>query len=74
MPHTNGLESFWSLMKRGYHGTCHQMSPKHLPRYVGEFSGRHNDRQPALEQMRRMVRGMEGRQLRYRDLVGKSAA
>ena len=47
MAHTNGLESFWSLMKRGYHGTYHQMSPKHLPRYVGEFSGRHHDRQPA---------------------------
>ena len=25
--HTNGLESFWSLMKRGYHGTCHKMAP-----------------------------------------------
>ena len=27
--HTNGLESFWSLLKRGYHGTYHHMSPKH---------------------------------------------
>ena len=42
--HTNGLESFWSLLKRGYHGTHHHMSPKHLDRYVGEFAGRANDR------------------------------
>ncbi len=42
--HTNGLESFWGLMKRGYHGTYHRMSEKHLPRYVAEFEGRHNQR------------------------------
>ncbi len=41
--HTNGIESFWSMLKRGYDGTYHQMSPKHLGRYVGEFAGRHND-------------------------------
>ena len=44
MAHTNGIESFWSLLKRGYHGTYHHMSEKHLGRYVGEFAGRHNDR------------------------------
>ena len=42
--HINGMESFWSMMKRGYHGTYHKMSPKHLDRYAGEFSGRHNVR------------------------------
>ena len=43
--HTNGIESFWSMLKRGYHGTYHHMSAKHLDRYVTEFAGRHNDRE-----------------------------
>lgn len=42
MAHTNGIESFWAVLKRGYYGTYHRISPKHLERYVTEFSGRHN--------------------------------
>ena len=42
--HTNGMESFWALPKRGYIGTYHKMSVKHLDRYVDEFEGRHNAR------------------------------
>ena len=68
--HTNGIESFWAMLKRGYHGTYHQMSPKHLDRYVGEFSGRHNQREDdTIEQMAAMVRGVDNKRLRYRDLV-----
>ena len=68
--HTNGMESFWSMLKRGYTGTYHHMSPEHLDRYVGEFEGRHNDRETdTIEQMTRMVRGMDGKQLRYADLT-----
>ena len=70
MAHTNGIESFWSMLKRGYHGTYHQMSPQHLGRYVGEFAGRHNQRpDDTVDQMTAMVRGMDGKRLRYRDLT-----
>ena len=69
--HTNGIESFWAGLKRGYHGTFHHFSEKHIDRYVGEFAGRHNDRSAdTLDQMRAIVRGLVGKRLQYRDLIG----
>ncbi len=69
--HTNGVESFWALLKRGYVGTYHWVSTKHLGRYVNEFSGRYNDR-PAdtLDQIRHIIKGGAGKRLRYRELTG----
>lgn len=68
--HTNGLESFWALLKRGYYGTYHKMSPKHLNRYVQEFAGRHNIRGlDTIAQMALIARGLDRKRLRYRDLV-----
>lgn len=68
--HTNGMESFWSMLKRGYQGTYHKMSAKHLDRYVTEFSGRHNVRDAdTVDQMDSVVTGMAGKRLRYADLI-----
>ena len=70
MAHTNGIESFWATLKRGYHGTFHHVSEKHINRYVGEFAGRHNDRpKDTLDQMQAIVRGLVGKRLQYRDLI-----
>ena len=75
MAHTNGIESFWSMLKRGYVGTFHKMSPEHLHRYVGEFEGRHNARPlDTIEQMTAMVRSAEGKRLRYADLIDHGRA
>ena len=68
--HTNGVESFWSLLKRGYVGIYHKMSPKHLDRYVAEFQRRHNIRDAdTIEQMECLVEGMGRKRLRYREVI-----
>ena len=68
--HTNGIESFWALMKRGLHGTYHRVSVEHLHRYVNEFAGRHNTRPLDTDrQMEHTARAMVGKRLQYRELV-----
>ena len=68
--HTNGMESFWATLKRGYQGVYHQMSARHLHRYVNEFSGRHNIRgKNTREQMTDMVAAMIGKRLMYKNLI-----
>jgi transposase-like protein len=42
--HTNNIEGYWSLLKRGIVGIYHYVSPKHLHRYCNEFSYRYNTR------------------------------
>ena len=70
MAHTNGIEGFWALLKRGYHGTYHKISEKHLDRYVSEFAGRHNIREAdTIDQMALAVRGFDHKRLKYADLV-----
>ena len=70
MAHTNGIESFWSMLKRGYQGTFHHFSGKHMDRYIGEFSGHHNMRNKDTEDMMSaVVRQTVGKRLCYKDLV-----
>ena len=70
MASTNGMESFWAMLKRGHQGIYHKFSPKHLDRYVTEFAGRHNDREAdTVDQMAGIVAGMAGKRLRYSDLI-----
>ena len=75
--HTNGVESFWSMLKRAHKGTFHRLSAKHLQRYVNEFAGRHNIRDlDTIRQMEHVVARMVGKRLMYRDLIadnGRSA-
>ncbi|MCY3730255.1 MAG: IS1595 family transposase [Rhodospirillaceae bacterium] len=68
--HTNGMESFWGMLKRAHKGTFHKISPKHLDRYVQEFASKHNLRgSDTIVQMRDTVARLIGRNLFYRDLI-----
>ena len=65
-----GVKSLRSMMKRGYYGTHHKMSPEQLNRHVEEFAGRHNVREKdTVEQMGGVVAGMEGKRLKYEPLI-----
>ncbi len=58
------------MLKRGYQGTFHKFSEKHLDRYVREFAGRHNIRaRDTLDMMQSVTIGMIGKRLRYRELI-----
>ncbi len=73
--HTNGIESFWALFKRGYYGTYHHKSVQHLGRYLREFGGRHNVRKADTEaQMEGLARGLVGRALTWKMLAAGRAA
>ena len=70
LAHTNGVESFWSMLKRTHKGTFHKLSAKHLQRYVNEFAGRQNIRDmDTIDQMGHIVERLIGKRLMYRELI-----
>lgn len=72
MASTNGIESVWALLKRGYHGTFHHFTEKHIDRYVNEFCFRLNDgnvKRHTLDRIASMVTGFAGNRLSYNMLI-----
>jgi hypothetical protein len=69
--HTNGLENFWSLLKRAIRGTYVNVEPFHLHRYVEEQSFRYNNRRTNdAGRFVAALREIVGRRLTYRGLIG----
>jgi len=69
---TNDIESVWAVLKRGLHGVYHHASPKHLGRYVDEFTFRLNDGNVKRQSMQRvdsLLRGAVGRRITYAELT-----
>ena len=68
--HTNGIESFWSLLKKGYKGTHIFWSHKHMHRYVCEFTERFNLRElDTIDALKIIAARMTGRRLRFSELT-----
>lgn len=72
--HTNGIENFWSLLKRSIKGTYISVEPFHLGRYVDEQVFRFNERKGSdHDRFASALRGIMGRKLIYRELTGNAA-
>jgi hypothetical protein len=69
--HTNSIEGFWSLLKRGIFGIYHSVSPKHLNKYCDEFSYRYNTRNIADASRFTLSLGKANGRLTYKRLIQK---
>jgi ISXO2-like transposase domain len=73
--HTNGLENFWSLLKRAIKGTNVSVEPFHLFRYLDEEAFRFNTRKTTdAKRFLDVLRSIAGRRLTYAQLIGQSPA
>jgi hypothetical protein len=68
--HTNTVEGYFSILKRGIYGVYHHVSEQHLKRYLCEFDFRYNERIALgvddVERTNRALRGIVGKRLTYR--------
>ena len=72
MAHTNGIESVWAVLKRGYNGVYHNWSMKHMTRYINEFTFRLNDgncRRPPMARLDALIKSAIGKRITYKELV-----
>ena len=75
--HTNSIESVWAVMKRGFYGVYHHASPKHLSRYVDEFTFRLNQGNVArhtLERLDSFIDATVGKRITYKELIAEVSA
>lgn len=75
LAHTNGIESVWAVLKRGLMGTFHQVSMKHLDRYVNEFTFRLNEgncQVNTTDRIEALFQAMSGKRVMYRELIAKT--
>ena len=75
LAHTNGIESVWAVLKRGIAGTFHQVSVKHLDRYVSEFAFRLNVGNCQVDTEDRIAAlfgAMPGKQMTYNGLIART--
>jgi transposase-like protein len=72
--HTNTIEGYFSILKRGINGVYHHVSQQHLKRYLAEFDYRYNERMALgvsdAERARKAVAGIVGKRLTYQDTNG----
>lgn len=67
--HTNTIESFWALLKRGIYGVYHQVSEKHFDRYLNEFASRFNSRKISEQDRIEKFLAQSERRLKYKNLI-----
>ncbi len=74
--HTNGIENFWALLKRGLNGTYISVDPVHLDKYVDEQVFRFNNRvhKTDADRFNKVLSQVPGRRLTYESLTGKEGA